>query len=301
MRETPFDYLHHLVTVPVRLNGHERRFVLDSGIGLTLVRDTIGGIAATGGSFTGRRMSGQDVTSPLGIAPLLEFAGISQRDAEVGLIDVSGFPPELAALDGFLSLAFFIDQPFTVDYASRTIRDGSDADGFVIPVSVVRDGPSVDVFMSLTIPGGRSISVEVDMGSESLILDERFAAEVGIELDGDRVRRVEGKDETGTSFVRSFTRLKGHIYPTAAPDLAVRDPEAMFQRIIHDGLVGHAFLRHFLVTWNIAASHIVLAPCSTPGGLRGARSGVRESLAVIGFGNARTDQALTNSPPEAGP
>jgi hypothetical protein len=74
MRETRFDYLHHLVTVPVRLNGHERRFVLDSGIGLTLVRDTIGGIAATGGSFTGRRMSGQEVTSPLGVAPLLEFA-----------------------------------------------------------------------------------------------------------------------------------------------------------------------------------------------------------------------------------
>jgi hypothetical protein len=50
-----------------------------------------------------------------------------------------------------------------VDYASRTIRDGSGAHGFVIPVSVERDGPSVDVFMSLTLPGGRSISVEVDM------------------------------------------------------------------------------------------------------------------------------------------
>lgn len=265
MRETPFDYLHHLVTVPVRLNGHERRFVLDSGIGLTIVRDTIGGIAATGGSFTGRRMSGQEVTSPIGVAPLLEFAGISQRNTEVGLIDSSGFPPELAAIDGFLSLAFFIDQPFTVDYGSRTIRDGSDADGFVIPVRVQRDGPSVDVFMSLTIPGGRSISVEVDMGSDALILDERFAAEVGVELDGAGVRRVEGTDETGNPYVRSFTRLRGNIYPTAAPDLALRNPEAMFQRIIHDGLVGDAYLRNFLVTWNITASQVILTPRSTPG------------------------------------
>ncbi len=75
MRETRFDYLHHLVTVPVRLNGHERRFVLDSGIGLNLVRDTLGGVVATGGSFAGRRMSGQEVTVPLAVAPLLEFGG----------------------------------------------------------------------------------------------------------------------------------------------------------------------------------------------------------------------------------
>ena len=51
MRDTPFDYLQHLVTVPVRLNGQERRFVLDSGIGLDLVRDTVEGVVANGRSF----------------------------------------------------------------------------------------------------------------------------------------------------------------------------------------------------------------------------------------------------------
>ncbi len=30
---------------------------------------------------------------------------------------MSGFPPEVADLDGFLSLAFFAETPFTVDYA----------------------------------------------------------------------------------------------------------------------------------------------------------------------------------------
>ena len=217
MHETPFDYLQHLVTVPVRLNGQERRFVLDSGIGLTLVRDTVGGVVAAGGSFHGRRMSGQEVTSPLGIAQSLEFAGIVQRGVEVGLIDLSGFPDQLAGIDGFLSLAFFAEQPFTVDYAQRAIRDGNGADGAVIPIVVERDGPSVDVFMHLTIPGGRSILVEVDMGSDCLILDERFAAEVGADLAGDGVRRVEGVDETGNPYLRSFTRLEGTIHPTAAP------------------------------------------------------------------------------------
>ena len=39
MPGTPFDYLHHLVTVPVVADGHDARFILDSGIGLTLATD----------------------------------------------------------------------------------------------------------------------------------------------------------------------------------------------------------------------------------------------------------------------
>ena len=40
----------------------------------------------------------------------------------------------------------------------------------------------------------------------------------------------------------------------------MRDPDVVFQRIIHDGLVGDAFLRNFVVTWDIAAAQIVLTP-----------------------------------------
>ena len=56
----PFDYLHHLVTVPVTINGSiESRFVLDSGIGLTLVSASLAdtaGCEPTGVTFSGRRM-----------------------------------------------------------------------------------------------------------------------------------------------------------------------------------------------------------------------------------------------------
>jgi hypothetical protein len=59
---------HHLVTVPVTAAGHETRFILDSGIGLTLVTDRFTerrGIEPGPETFTGRRMSGQAVTIPL--------------------------------------------------------------------------------------------------------------------------------------------------------------------------------------------------------------------------------------------
>ena len=259
MRDTEFEYLHHLVVVPVTLDGVERRFVLDSGIGLDLVRDTIGTCSPTGASFAGRRMSGQEVPVPLAVAPTLSFAGVEHVAAEVGLLDMRGFPPELDDVDGFLSLAFFAHQPFTVDYARRVIRDGVEAGGTPVPVHVEVDGPAVTAFMPLTIPSGREISVEVDMGSDCLILDERFAVETGAPLDGEGVRRVEGFDETGNPYVRTFTRITGTIHPTAAPELGQDDPDVMFQRIIHDGLLGHAFLRDFSVTWDLPRSQIRLA------------------------------------------
>jgi hypothetical protein len=260
VRDTPFDYLDHLVVVPVVLNGIERSFILDSGIGLTVVRDSIGDCAPTGGSFTGRRMSGQEVTLPLAVAPSLEFAGMTRSAFEVGLFDLSGFPPELGHIDGFLSLAFLSEQPFAVDYARETIRDGIASAGTALDVQVVRDGPSVTVFAPLSIPGGRSIVVEVDMGSDSLILDERFAAETGAKLEGPGVRVVEGSDETGNVYTRTFTRLPGPIFLTGRAELSQNDPDVMFQSIIHDGLIGHAFLRQFVVTWDIAAARLAFAP-----------------------------------------
>jgi hypothetical protein len=258
VRETRFELLHHLVVVPVELNGAERRFILDSGIGLTLVRAGIDGCVPSGATFTGKRMSGQEVAAPLATAPSLAFAEIEAGDAEVGLLDMHGFPPELAEIDGFLSLAFFRQQPFVVNYQRATICDGRDTTGVRVPLRVELDGPAVTAFTALTIPGGRTIEVELDMGSDVLILDERFAAETGVQLDAADVRQEEGVDETGNRYLRTFTCLKGPIHPASAPHLAQPTPDVMFQRIIHDGLLGHAYLSRFTVTWDIPSSEIRL-------------------------------------------
>ena len=258
MSEVRFEYLQHLVTVPVTVGEIETRFVLDSGIGATIVREELAeaaGLERSGSSFTGRRMSGQEVTLPLAEASVT-FARSTIERHEVGILDMSSFPDALAAIGGFLSLAFFAEQPVTVDYARRIVALGS-GDGVSVPVTVERDGPSVTMFMPLTIPGGRSISVEVDMGSDALILDERFAAETGAPLDGDGVRVVHGTDETGHDYTRTFTRLAGSIYPTAVPDLRQDDPDAQLQRIIHDGLLGDAFLRRHIVTFDVAEERMV--------------------------------------------
>ena len=113
MSEVSIEYLQHLVTVPAAINGVDARFVLDSGIGLTLVRNELAeaaGAQRTDRSFTGRRMSGQAVALPLAEASV-EFAGSTLERHEVGILDMSSFPDALAGIGGFLSLAFFSERP----------------------------------------------------------------------------------------------------------------------------------------------------------------------------------------------
>jgi hypothetical protein len=149
--EVGFDKLQHLVTVPVSVNGVESRFVLDSGIGLTLLRSELAEsirVRPTGASFTGRRMSGQSVTTPLGEVPTMTFAGSTFEQVEVGIFDMSSFPAELAGIGGFLSLAFLADHPLTVDYErgvviveTRETLAARYAEGGLLSVTVERDGP----------------------------------------------------------------------------------------------------------------------------------------------------------------
>jgi hypothetical protein len=114
--------------------------------------------------------------------------------------------------------------------------------------------------MQLDLPGNRTVEVEIDMGSDTLILDETLAEPLGVDLHHHGVRRIEDRDETGHAYTRFFTGLTGSIHATEAPSVAQTDPEVMFQRIIYDGLVGDAFLRRFTVTYDLPRGRVVFGP-----------------------------------------
>jgi hypothetical protein len=246
---TPFAYFAHLVVVPVRVNGVDASFVIDSGIGLTLLSQSVAdraGVTTNGATFTGQRMSGQAVTTPLATLSSLEFDELVVRDHTVGVFDLDGLPD---GIDGFLSLAFFAESPFTVDYVRSEVRLGA-GDGTTVDIEVEVDGPAVTAFAPLTLPDGRVVRVEVDMGSDALILDDAFAQ-------GD-LRVVEGTDETGHTYVRRFGTLPGRV--SLASELWQDDPKVMFQKIRYDGLIGDDFLSRYTVTFDIPGSRMVFSP-----------------------------------------
>jgi hypothetical protein len=98
------------------------------------------------------------------------------------------------------------------------------AHGTSVPVRLDRQGPALVAFLPLTVGALGSIEVEVDMGSDTLILDAGHAAALGIRLDDPAVRRVRRARRDGSAYVRCFTHLDETIHVTGAPSLAQTAP-----------------------------------------------------------------------------
>ena len=269
-RQLPaFTYVHHALSVPVRVNDAvDARFLLDTGIGLTTISkafcERLG--CVTSGEYRGRRMSGQELRIPLSRLRALRFGSMRTEDVQVGVFDMSGFPPAFDGIDGFLSLVYLERTPFTLDYgrgclileteASLAVRV---ARGATVPLRIDRDHATLQVYMSMDVSVGEPAWLEVDTGSDSLILDVRYMERLGIRPGDAGVRTVTGKDETQHEFVRHFARMKSPILPPTAPAMIVSGSPVMFEQIIYDGLVGHAYFQHFVVTYDLPRSRMILA------------------------------------------
>jgi hypothetical protein len=262
------EYLAHLLTVPVTVSGIETRFIFDTGIGPNLISESLAakaGCVADGSTFTGRRMSGQAVQISLGSVASLDVGSYRCSDLRVGIFDMHAMAG-LGGVEGFLSLSCFRGTPVTVDYTAGLVVIEDEASlarraavGIPVAVRVELDGCSTQVMLGIDLPDGRPVMVEVDTGSDCLILNEELAGHAGVDMHGDRTRKVEGEDETGNAVVRYFSTVNGDISVTEAPLIRVAGPEVMLQKIVYDGLVGNAFLSRFTTTYDLANSRMIFA------------------------------------------
>ncbi len=264
----------HLITVPALIGGTEpARFVLDTGIGCALVSDEVSqrqGWVPTGGTLSGQRMSGQTVSVPLVRVPSLSVGSVRRENLLAGVYPGSMLFPAAAGISGFVAPQFFEPWPFAINSVTNTVRvlrsNSPDAHlgvGVEAPLEVRRRGLEVTLFLDLRLPSGRVAHVEVDTGSDQLILHSRFMRELGVDPDRAGVRTSRGQDETGQAYVRISADVRGEFAVAAAPSVVQRDPAVIFQEIIYDGLVGDRFLRSYDVTYDLAGSRLLFADPST--------------------------------------
>ena len=259
MTTIAFDRVQHLVQVPVTIGSATYRFLVDTGIGTTVVSSAVADrlvAATTGETFTGRRMSGQAIEVPLVRVPRIALGDYVVEGHIAGVADLGD------DFAGILGPTFFENHTVTTDPDARTLtvqpRDYFLADGPEIPLDVRRESVSADPFTQLVLPSGREITVEVDTGSDSLILDTRFAADCGIDLTDPDVTMRTGTDETGYRWQRHWATIAGSVYLAAARQTAQAAPRIMFQDIIHDGLVGTGYLDRYRMTFDITGARLVL-------------------------------------------
>ena len=257
-----FDRVAHLIRVPVRLGGDELHFLVDTGIGVTVVSERLAArpdVVRLEESYAGRRMSGQLVEAPLVRLPRLSVGDHAVDGHAAACVDLGdGF-------DGILGPAYFGDRTVTTDVAAGTFTiqaAGARIAGVEVPLEIHRDGPSADPFVRLVLPSGRAVLVEVDTGSDRLILDSRLMAECGLGVGGPGVTAREGVDETGHGYVRYDATLAGSVHLEAAPETAQEAPTVVFQEIIHDGLIGSEYLYRYRFSFDLAGERMVLGPLS---------------------------------------
>jgi hypothetical protein len=262
-----FRRVHHTITIPVLLeNSIHSRFILDTGIGGNLISSTLCkriGCKLTGEQFTGKRMSGQEVSVPLATVSQISIGSFENKDVVVGVFDFP-LPADFDGVDGFLSLQFFAENPFTIDYSSGNIIIENRAsmltrieNGTVVDVRLERVGQSIDAFLKIKLPDEKVIEAEVDTGTDELILHTKFMEELGVSKGSKGVKQSRGEDETGHFCVRYFASLLGRVCLAMNSRIHQQDPDVMFQDIIYDGLVGQRFLSRFTITYDIAKSRFI--------------------------------------------
>lgn len=264
VKPVAFDRVGHMVRVPVVAGDVACRFLLDSGIGLSIVASDLAerlGLIFTGTSFTGKRMSGQEITAPLAHLPQLTIGGHVIENAVVGVFDLGPTDGE-SGFDGILGLDLLRDVVVRVDPLTRSLLvqpdlplNGGDIE---VPVRVHHDGPSVTLFAGLRLPSGRAAEVEIDTGSGCLILDSRFMTDCRVGTD-DVTETLAGTDETGHHYSRSFAATRGVVSFVDAPAVDQQNPRTMFQGIVHDGLLGSEFLDRFIHSFDVRRGRLVLS------------------------------------------
>lgn len=265
--EAEFSYFDkNFVVVKLILNGSvEGNFILDTGIGITLISKAMCQKinCVVKGEHVGKRMSGQKVKLPMSTVDSIELNGKKESNFPVGILDVEALMPG-SKIDGFLSIGFFKNFAHTILYKKNQIRFETDEslaklrqNGAVVRVKSDRQGDSFGILMPLALPDKEIINVVVDTGSQSLILNERYMARLGISPSDASVKRKEGKDETAHTYVRYFTSLTGPIHLPGAEQIKMENPSVIFQKIIYDGLVGFYFLREFDVTYDLKNSQMI--------------------------------------------
>lgn len=270
----PFKYAagNHLIKVPVIINESTPTFfIFDTGIGVNLLSKKLCDKfnCKITDSLTDRRMSGQSLTVPMSTVSSLTFGSRTLKDVPVGIWEMKGFlplNPDFHDVEGFLSLGFFREQAFTMDYKKgEFILEDEESlkvrrsQGQVIPIEIHENGPAITIFMSLKLSDGTLLKVEIDLGGDILTLNEKYMPLLGVDKNSSAVITEKRSDETGHPYIRYFSKISGPIAPAQAPALQQKDLKVMFQKIIYDGLIANDYMKRFTVTYDLAHSQIILA------------------------------------------
>ncbi len=180
------------IIVEVKLvDSIKGNFILDTGAGAIVLSgktfEKIKGSAENAGYFTGFRNDGDRLDGEIYRIPSLAIGDVIQNDVLIGI-----YPPlDDYGVDGLVSLKFFEDKPFTIDFKNKKIRfvksisDFYDDNKFtVLPITLQSQTDfSLDMFIRVCINDGVSVNAEFDTGSgyKTFLVNPYYMKQLGLD------------------------------------------------------------------------------------------------------------------------
>jgi len=246
------------IFLSVNINGDtEAKFMLDTGAGVNVISqrlfERIRTTVATDGLHTGTRHNGEQITGMLYRIPSLSLGSYSQQNVTIGIYD------GLRDCDGLLSLDYFRDTPFTIDFKNQQlIIEGPDelkkikVDGLVVPIKIQTNGKhELQFFVDLCFNDDVQCSAEFDTGAgfNMLMLHPRYM---------DRLKIKTPSQPANYGYYIFSTTLPKLMYCVYKETLVNRNVFVGFKEgLIYNGLVGSAMFRNKRLTINIPGSEII--------------------------------------------
>ncbi len=269
----PIKYVAgHLLIIPAKVCGQDSLLILDTGCGVNVISTNLTEkySCKITGMHSGQRMSGQRLEMKIASLPILKIGTLEQKRVPVAqwkVEEILGSDPDFRGIEGFVSLDFFKNTPFTIDYHQKKLFiENADSlqerikVGTAVPIRVLRrNGVETSISMPMSFSNGASARVEVDTGSSALILNEKYMKSFHISPDDKGVKTAKGKDETGHAYIRYFAKLPGEAFPLTAHQYRQTNPSVQFQQIIYEGLVGDSFLHNFVVTYDLPHKRMIFS------------------------------------------
>lgn len=247
------------IFIDVKINGNiNARFMVDTGAGVNVISEQLyeklRPTLKEAGLHTGTRHNGEQITGMLYSVPELSLGNYVQQDVIVGVYDA------LRDFDGLLSLDYFRELPFTIDFINHrlTIEDKSNLDEIrknstSIPIAIKRNGKhEISFFVDLCLNGNVKCKAEFDSGAgfNMLMLHPRYIETLKLKIPSESVNY---------GYYLFSTTLPSLTYCTDKETLVSKNVFVGFKEgLIYEGLVGTGMFSTRRLTINIPGSEMLV-------------------------------------------
>ena len=257
------------ILVEVQLNEQTKaNFILDTGAGLTVLStktfNQIKEVAKPEGYFTGFRHDADRIDGEIYKLPSLSIGDIKAKNIIIGV-----YPPlDDYGIDGLISLKFFENHPFTIDYVRQKLillkeqeLESLTKNMTVFPLSIHQHKDiTLDIFISICLNDKVSLDAEFDTGSghHTLLINPYFLK--ALQLDPNQLEESTYTTPISGKNLKDLTSNINKVSLCGDNNLVTQNKLAATFRegLIYEALIGSGLFKDRAISIDIPGKRFIV-------------------------------------------